>query len=66
VSQLDPAELALLLPLRVTTHGDARGRWLDTPGTPHQDHKPVDPELGRRLIEGLENLPPHTDPEDRP
>jgi hypothetical protein len=67
VSEQEPPDLALLLPLRVTTHGaDSRGRWLDTPGIPHQDHQPVDPELGRRLLEGLENLPPRADPEDRP
>jgi hypothetical protein len=67
VSHLDPAALAALLPLRVTTHGrDSRGLWLDTPGTPHQDHRPVDPVLGRRLIEGFENLPPRADPEEWP
>lgn len=65
--QPEPAELARLLPLRVTTHGGhSGGRWLDTPGTPHRDHQAVDPELGQRLIEGLENLPPRTDSEDRP
>lgn len=30
--------------------------YLDVPGTPHQDHQLVSPELGARLIRGLERL----------
>ena len=67
MSDRELVDLARLLPPCVTTYGvDSRGRSLDTPGTPHQEDQPVDPELGRQLIEGLENLPPRVDPEDRP
>jgi len=58
----DAAAVAVvLLPPRTTTY---RTRvevprselYLDEPGTPHHDHRPVTPELGARLIRGLEHL----------
>jgi hypothetical protein len=55
------AVAVVLLPPRTTTY---RTRaevprselYLDMPGTPHHDHRPVTPELGARLICGLEHL----------
>ena len=55
------AVAVVILPPRTTTY---RTRaevprselYLDVPGTPHHDHRPVTPELGSRLIHGLERL----------
>jgi len=56
----DP-DLSALLPLRTTTYRRAPDFWLDVPGVPHRDHQPVPPELGTRIIAGLENLPNSTE-----
>lgn len=55
------AVAVVLLPPRTTTY---RTRaevpraelHLDEPGTSHHDHRPVTPELGTRLMRGLERL----------
>jgi len=55
---LDPVAVALrLLPPRVTSY-QVVPRWLDCPGTPHRDYRPVDPDLGARLIGALQALGP--------
>lgn len=53
---MSDADPAALLPPRTTTYRRAPGYWLDTPGVPHRDHQSVPPELGARIIAGLENL----------
>jgi hypothetical protein len=30
--------------------------FLDIPGIPHHDHRPVPPELGERIVDGLRHL----------
>lgn len=54
MSDPDPAAL---LPPKTTTYRRAPDYWLDAPGVPHRDHRPVPPALGVRIIAGLENLP---------
>lgn len=55
------AVASALLPPRTTLYCRANvpreQLYLDVPGTPHHDHRPVDPELGERLIQGLEAFP---------
>jgi hypothetical protein len=58
VSDLD---VSALLPLRTTTYRRAPDFWLDVPDVPHRDHQSVPPELGTRIIAGLENLPNGTE-----
>ena len=61
------AVAVVILPPRTTTY---RTRaevprselYLDVPGTPHRDHRPVTGELGARLIHGLEHLDEDADP----
>lgn len=50
----------VLLPLRTTLYRridvPREQLYLDTPGTPHNDHVSVTPEFGARIIAGLERL----------
>jgi hypothetical protein len=52
-SFLDPTAV---IPPRVTTYRRDPGHWLDGPGVPNRDLRPVEAEFGARSISELRNF----------
>lgn len=48
--------MSLLPPRTSAPYGSTVGHRLDTPGIAHRDHRPVPPDLGRRIITALHAL----------